>query len=435
MNSLESFAMDWAARGWLALLAFTVAVLVVAALRQPCRRAFGAERAFQLWLLPPLAVLASQLPHLAATTAALPPLVYSITTAVGATASQANAAGRVDWRILALLLWFVGLAVAFAAAVAAQRRYRARLRGATPLAGALAHRPVLLAAAADVGPALVGAWRSRIVLPADFRERYDAGEQALILAHESAHAQRGDGWWCLLAQTLAALFWFHPFAWWALAALRHDQELACDAAVLRDHGAQRRRYANAMLKTQSAALALPVGCSWSPRHPLTERIAMLKEKPVSVMRRRASGGVLAVLICGVTGVAYAATSPMVATHRDSASTPDHYALDLNVSFDGNAASQHFSLCLKAGKYGHVGHIKDGDTDEPSWHGRIAALPADKGLIEVRADISGGTLGEKVRPIVRVVPGQQGVIEIGNRTDGEPGNFKGIKLVVTAYPGC
>jgi beta-lactamase regulating signal transducer with metallopeptidase domain len=58
-------AIDWLGRGWLLVLAFTAAVLVAALLRRPCRRLFGAERAFQLWLLPPLAMLASQLPHVA----------------------------------------------------------------------------------------------------------------------------------------------------------------------------------------------------------------------------------------------------------------------------------------------------------------------------------------------------------------------------------
>src|SRR6185437_15247606 len=204
MPSLESLAMDWVARGWLALLAFTAAVLVVAALRRPCRRWFGAERAFQLWLLPLLVLLASQLPHAAASPTPLPPLVYTITSAVGATVPRAGAAGGFAWNAIALLLWLVGLIAVLVFAAMAQRRYREHLRGATPVTDVAASRPVLRAAGAGVGPALVGAWHSRIVLPADFAERYDVVEQQLILAHESAHARRGDGWWCLFAQLLTA---------------------------------------------------------------------------------------------------------------------------------------------------------------------------------------------------------------------------------------
>lgn len=69
MNDLDMLVAAWCRTGWMLLLVFTAAVLVVAALRKPLRKAFGAERAFLLWLLPALAVPASLLPHAAATTA------------------------------------------------------------------------------------------------------------------------------------------------------------------------------------------------------------------------------------------------------------------------------------------------------------------------------------------------------------------------------
>ncbi|EIL96005.1 hypothetical protein UUA_18464, partial [Rhodanobacter thiooxydans LCS2] len=79
MNSIELGGIDWFGRGWLLILAFTAATLLVAILRRPCRRLFGAERAFQLWLLPPLAMLTSQLPHAAAAPiVALSPMVVAI---------------------------------------------------------------------------------------------------------------------------------------------------------------------------------------------------------------------------------------------------------------------------------------------------------------------------------------------------------------------
>src|SRR6185312_541696 len=108
MSSIDALMAVWASHGWLALLAFTVAVMIVAALRRPCRRLFGTERAFQLWLLPPLAVLASQLPHAAgAERTTLLALVYAITSAGAA------------------LMVLLGLL--------AQWRYRQRLSGAKQL--------------------------------------------------------------------------------------------------------------------------------------------------------------------------------------------------------------------------------------------------------------------------------------------------------------
>jgi len=437
MPSLESLAMDWVARGWLALLAFTAVVLVVAALRKPCRRWFGSARAFQLWLLPPLAVLVSQSPHVATAPATLPPLVYTITSAVGATLPQADAANGFDWRIPALLLWLTGLAVAVVSAIVAQRRYRGRLRGATPVSVASTRRPVWRAASVDVGPALVGAWRSRIVLPADFHERYDATEQALILAHESAHARRGDGWWSLLAHAFAALFWCHPLAWWALAALRRDQELACDAAVLREHAAERRSYANAMLKTQSAAFALPVGCSWSPRHPLTERIAMLKQHQPGRVRRVCGSIVVLTVALAVAGSVYATTQPASPTKAAGSVSPaQRYRLKLELGYGSEPPRYHGNMCLKPGEFVDLTETNLGKL--PTWHGRFTVVPAEHGQLEVQASMSGGPLAQPSYPKIRMLPGQQGTIQVGNKLADKAGKIvedETIKIDLTPSVGC
>jgi beta-lactamase regulating signal transducer with metallopeptidase domain len=213
MSSIELTGIDWLGHGWLLLLAFTASVLVVAVLRQPCRHLFGTERAFQLWLLPPLAMLASQLPHVAtASTATLPSLVYMVTSVAGVLPVHDATADRLDWRGGIVLLWLTGVVLSLLRACIAQLRYRRRLRDATPVRGLRIRWPVLRASSTNIGPALVGAWRNRIVLPADFERRYDAAEQALILVHEATHAHRRDGCWCLFAQVTAAIFWFHPLA-------------------------------------------------------------------------------------------------------------------------------------------------------------------------------------------------------------------------------
>lgn len=319
MNNLERIMAGWLGHGWLLLLGFTVAALWVAALRKPFRHLFGAECAFQLWLLPPLAMLASQLPHAAAARfTTFPSVVYMITSAGWGLPTHAGALAGMGWRTAIVLVWFAGVLASLVLAARTQWRYQRHLLGATVIVGLPSRWPVWRAAHADIGPALVGAWRSRIVLPADFERRYDTAEQALILSHETTHAHRRDGWWCLLARIVAALLWFHPLSWWALSAFRHDQELACDAAVLRQHRGQRRRYAHAMLKTQSALFVLPVGCPWSPRHPLTERIAMLTLPLQSRVRRNT--GVIAGLVLAtmMTCSVYAASKPSgAAAHADT----------------------------------------------------------------------------------------------------------------------
>jgi beta-lactamase regulating signal transducer with metallopeptidase domain len=438
MNSIDAPIAVWVSHGWLALLAFTVAVLVVAVLREPCRRLFGTERAFQLWLLPPLAVLVSQLPHAAvAERTTLPALVYAITSA-GASLPVADAGvAEFNWRGGLALVWFAGVALMVMLGLFAQWRYRQHLSGATKLLVPSSRWPVLLAADASVGPAVVGAWRFRIVLPSDFERRYDRVEQELILAHEMAHARRRDGCWCLLAQCLAAAFWFHPLSWWALAAFRQDQELACDASVLRQHGKQRRAYAQAMLKTPSAMLALPVGCSWSPRHPLTERIAMLKLPRPDPRRQMCGVATMLLLALAVSGLAFAASQPAPQASSSGPAAPNQrYTLKLALGVDGQPARLHATSCLKPGEYYTDTQTAIGTL--PPWHGRYTVVPGERGMLEVQAHLSGGSLPAPVDPRVRTRPGQTATIQVGQQVAGKDGNVvedHTIRIELTPNVGC
>jgi TonB family protein len=149
------------------------------------------------------------------------------------------------------------------------------------------------------GPAVAGFLRPRIVLPTDFLQRYNADEQALVLAHERFHLQRGDIHAQALATALRCLFWFNPLVHFAAQRFRFDQELACDADVLANFPNLRRTYADAMLKTQLADFGLPVGCHWQTSHPLKERIAMLKYPVPGALRRKSSQ--LTVMMMVATG--------------------------------------------------------------------------------------------------------------------------------------
>jgi beta-lactamase regulating signal transducer with metallopeptidase domain len=391
MISIEAIAATCLADGWRLLLAFTVAILCVALLRRPCRRLFGAQRACQLWLLPPLAMLASQWPHAVAsvsTDAPLPALVYLITSAAVAPSAHGGVVVIHGWQIAILCMWALGIALVSCRAMVAQRRYRDGLRDATPVTDTLTSMLLLRAAQQDVGPALVGAWKPRIVIPADFERRYDVVERGLILAHERMHARRCDGFGCLVAQMILAVFWFNPLAWWALGALRHDQELACDAAVLLEHPTQRRAYANAMLKTQPSARQLPVGCCWSPRHPVTERIAMLKQPSPGRLQTRL--GLITGVVLGtiVSGVVYAAsqTSAAVAASPPSAAVASEYQLDIMVALftkgtdADNAERTTVGLCMKPGEPGSVNTGK-------GWQLQAKVRPSGPGRVSVALALS------------------------------------------------
>lgn len=434
MNSIEAVAAMVLTHGWRLVLAFSAATLCIALLRRPCRHLFGAQRACQLWLIPPLAMLASQWPHTTTAIGAdapLPALVYLITSVASASSFDAGVAGTDGWRVAILGAWVLGMTLVAWHAMAAQRRYRSALDDAATVADTSFSTTLLRASQTDVGPSLVGAWRIRIVVPADFETRYNPAERELILAHERMHANRRDGLWCLLAQVTLAAFWFNPLAWWALGALRHDQELACDAAVLREHPGKRRVYAHAMLKTQPTVHRLPVGCSWSPRHPITERIAMLKQPSPSTLRVRL--GLLAGVVLGalISGVVYAASRPSGPTAVQPSTAVDDagkYQLDIMVaSFSKGTDADHAerttgALCMDPGESGGM------NTDHWQLGTKLVAL--DGGRVSVALDLSTAT-GKRLAS--RRLEGRLGqpLLAEFNGPDGEPA----YSVDVTSLAGC
>ena len=293
--------------------ASSAAIVLVLLLRRPLRAAFGANAAYLLWTLPPLAVLAASLP------ARVVRVVLRETAGVigvgGAGAAEPLAAtGSMTAWLLAG--WLAGAAALVLWQVAAQRRFRRSL-GAVRM-GEDGH----LRAEASAGlPAVVGL-RARIVLPADFEARYRDDERALILAHERIHLARRDVLGNALLAALCSVYWFNPLAWIAADRFRRDQELACDETVVARHPHARRIYGEAMVKTQLSAMPAPLACHWFGGHPLKERIAMLKH-PVPGSRRVSIGLAIAAVVVAGAATAIWAMRPAtrVAGGGDAQSVP------------------------------------------------------------------------------------------------------------------
>ncbi len=225
-------------------LAIAVAVLVVLVLRGPVRRLFGAETAYGLWAAPPLAALG----------AVMPPR-----TVEGAAEHTALAAAVAGISTPALAGWTLGVVVAAGGLAWAQTRFIGRVR------------------AGRSGPAVVGVIAPRIVMPLD-DGGYSESERTLIRAHERQHVARQDPRAVALASLMQTLFWFNPLVHLGAWAMRLDQELACDAGVLRRRPHDRALYARTLLKTQLAGQPPPLGCHWPPHaiHPLEVRIDALR---------------------------------------------------------------------------------------------------------------------------------------------------------------
>jgi beta-lactamase regulating signal transducer with metallopeptidase domain len=402
----------------LAMTALTssVALLIVGALRAPLRRVAGARAAAWLWLLVPATALAVLLP--APSRLLLPPvatLPAQVQTLLTVAVSESTSSG-VLWVHAALVIWIAGASVMLLMMLRRQRAFGRSLGLLTRDARGLFRGDGVCA------PMILGVWRSRILVPADFDSRYTAEEQDLVLAHEHAHARRGDVAINLLASLTLCVFWFNPLVYRALAWLRMDQELACDAAVLARHADARRPYADALLKTQLAtesAWRSPIGCHWQSNHPLKERILMLKRPLPGFPRRLVGIG----LVLGLTAAtAYAAWAGQSAA-------PDKgppILVDLKVTITNPQSNQVDALVtrylvhsgeeiLDAGsqplQYSCTPYLPDEGGRTTDWSAirkRGIPLPPAGQILMLCSMRDGGE--EFARPAVTMADGKPGVIE-------------------------
>jgi beta-lactamase regulating signal transducer with metallopeptidase domain len=268
-------------------LVAALAILAVMAVRLPFRRVFGAETAYALWLAPPVAVIAGFLP--ARVTLAMPSVVERVT--------QARSGALPGWLGPSLLgLWALG-------AIAMALRFY------------VAHRRFLREVASG-GPeaAVVGFINPKVLMPRD-DGRFSAEERALMRAHEQEHIARGDPLANLWIAILQCACWFNPLAHAASHMVKLDQELACDAAILRRNRRSRGLYAKTLLKAQLAGQTPALVSAWAHggKHPLEVRVGALRQPGID---DAATGPVLVLItILTLAAAAWYAEPPELRAFR------------------------------------------------------------------------------------------------------------------------
>ena len=258
------------------------AIIAVYLLRLPFRAAFHTQIAYGLWLLVPVAALASLLPPRMAIQGTLAPIQLLIDGDAVMPKLPTPQDIPPDWTWLVFGAWTLGAAMMLLYLMRLQRGFNRAER------------------VGMAGPAVAGFVRPRIVMPSDFLSRFNASEQAAILAHEQAHLARQDVRVNAVVALLRCICWFNPLVHMASTWMRRDQELACDAVALRS--VPRLDYANTLFKAQIHVVTTSLGCAWpGSEHPLTERIALLShEQPVAA--RRFIGLALLIFITGMGGL-------------------------------------------------------------------------------------------------------------------------------------
>jgi BlaR1 peptidase M56/TonB-dependent Receptor Plug Domain len=209
--------------------------------------------------------------------------------------------------------WFaitaIGLSIILLSAI---RLSRPRPRWSTTTVDGV---PVLVSH--DLGPAVIGILRYRIVLPAWALELTPV-ERDLILAHEREHASAGDPSLLLLATVLLALTPWNAPLWWMVRRLRYAIELDCDARVLKgrpDLGT----YGSLLLDVSERTMggAMPIAALAESVSLIERRIAAMTSRlPRFAMMRGLAAGIIAAAL-----VVVACSAP----HPTSAPAPSAVA--------------------------------------------------------------------------------------------------------------
>lgn len=324
-----------------ALIASSLLMLLVLVLRAPVRRVFGAGVAYALWLLPVARLLLPPLPGAGRLTWIFAPIVARLndTQVAGgvldaqrlppALADHAvmraqfeSAAGTADMALVPLSvvdggaplaqvlpgLWLLGAILFIGWHLI---RYRLFVGHMLSSARATVFGPVrVIESDSASGPLAFGIWRKYVAFPSDFKDRYDADEQALALAHELTHHARGDLIANWIALVVLALHWFNPIAWRAFRAFRADQEMACDERVLAGRAASvRHAYGRAIVKSAHGG-AVFAACHLHTINELKGRLRMLSKDRVS--KARLAGGATAVAAVALVSLGLTASGTQAA---------------------------------------------------------------------------------------------------------------------------
>ena len=211
---------------------------------------------------------------------------------------------------------------------------------------------------ADLGPAVVGFFPARIVLPR-WMLQAEASVQRMAVLHETEHVSARDPQLILAALACVAVIPWNLPLWWLLQRLRTAVEVDCDARVLRS-GEDVVTYGGALLEVASsnARTALLAPALIEPTTQLEKRIALLGASARRISKPLAAAAIVALL--GIAGGAIAQVeaprSVRVASTADSDSTGGHGAKLLDAVLEGN--SRRASDLIEAGA--NVNYRRRGD---------------------------------------------------------------------------
>jgi bla regulator protein blaR1 len=145
----------------------------------------------------------------------------------------------------------------------------------------------------NVGPAVVGLLRPRIVVPQWLTDA-SPSRQAMVIAHEQSHLRAHDPQLLTVTLFLLVLMPWNLPLWWQLHRLRYAIEIDCDTRVL-EGGLDTGQYGKTLIDVSQhpSGYIASVAAMSEPRSFLEERIKIMVSGPAKL------GAVAAVIFGGV----------------------------------------------------------------------------------------------------------------------------------------
>jgi bla regulator protein BlaR1 len=218
---------------------------------------------------------------------------------------------EIDWNTLLLSLWAAATTLLLVLYSAAQLRLTLIARR-WPRASSETGSVVV---ADDIGPAVLGIFSPRIVLPGWLADA-PAAVRSTVVAHELEHIAARDQALIAATQLITILLPWNLPLWWFARRLRAAIEIDCDARVLR-RGVDAGHYADVLLAIGQRRASSPYLAA-TLIEPVTQlerriRIMLTKRRTASAWRMATAIGVVAILAACATQV----DAPAVTTQVDA----------------------------------------------------------------------------------------------------------------------
>ena len=155
-------------------------------------------------------------------------------------------------------------------------------------------------------PFVWGLLRGSIYLPADFFKVNSTEHRRSVLGHELSHILRFDAVVNILQIIAQAVFWFHPFVWWANKKIRAEREKCCDEMAIARLGAEAKDYSSAIVETliseHESTRPVPSLAVAGPVKNIEERIKTMLRPGKKFYKRPSWRAIIVLLLVAVLAV-------------------------------------------------------------------------------------------------------------------------------------